>query len=97
MERGWADSPADHGPSVGLSNPGTTVIDVDRIVTDPATMGGVPCIAGTTIPVTTILELLWEGVTPAEILGHYPQLVLADIHACMQSTQTANEPGLDER
>ena len=31
---------------------------------------------------TTNLGLLWEGVTPAEVLGYYPQLVIDDVHAC---------------
>ena len=58
-------------------------------------MGGVPCVAGTRIPVTTILGLLRKGVTPDEIIGYYPQLVIADVDACVQaSTQPTNRPGL---
>lgn len=50
------------------------------------------------IPVTTILGLLWEGVSAAEILGYYPQLDLDDVDACVQyATPTADEPGLDVR
>ena len=71
---------------------------MDRIVTDPAIMAGVPCIAGTRIPVTTILGLLWEGVTPAEVLAYYPQLVIDDVHACVQyATRTADQPEPDQR
>ena len=84
--------------SVELYNLGATVIDVDRIVADPEIMGGVPCIAGTRIPVTTILGLLWEGATPAEVLGYYPQLVIDDVNACTQYTkQVGNELEPDQR
>jgi uncharacterized protein (DUF433 family) len=71
---------------------------VDRIAVDPTIMAGVPCIAGTRIPVTTILGLLWEGASQAEILGYYPQLVLADLDACVQyADQTGTEPEPDQR
>ena len=84
--------------SAGTCNPGVTVIDVDRIVIDPAIMAGVPCIAGTRIPVTTILGLLWEGASPAEVLGYYPQLVMKDLDACVHyAVRTGKEPGLDQR
>ena len=38
---------------------------MDRIVSDPAIMGDVPCVRGTTIPVTTITGLLAENVSAA--------------------------------
>ena len=52
-------------------------------------MGGVPCIAGTRIPVTTILGLLWEGVPTADVLAYYSQLVSDDIIACVQYATAA--------
>ena len=59
-------------------------------------MGGVPCIVGTRIPVNTILGLLWEGASPAEILGYYPLLVPDDVDACVQcAAQTRTEPEPD--
>lgn len=71
---------------------------MDRIVTDPTIMAGVPCIAGTRIPVTTILGLLWEGASQAEILGYYPQLVPDDVNACVQySAQTETKLELGQR
>jgi uncharacterized protein (DUF433 family) len=76
---------------------GITVIEVDRIVINPAIMAGVPCIAGTRIPVTTILGFLWEGSSPAEILGYYPQLVLDDVLACVKyATSSGDELKLNE-
>ena len=81
-----------------MCDPGATVIDVDRIVVDPAIMGGVPCIAGTRIPVTTILGLLWEGVSAAQVLAYYPQLVNDDVLACVQYAASAgDQQGFDQR
>ena len=47
-------------------------------------MGGVPCVRGTRIPVVTILGLLGEGRSPAEVIADYPQLVLDDVLACLR-------------
>ncbi|MGH8984893.1 MAG: DUF433 domain-containing protein [Acidimicrobiia bacterium] len=46
----------------------------ERIATDPAVMGGVPCIRGTRIPVSSILGYLAAGMTHEEILADFPQL-----------------------
>jgi hypothetical protein len=43
---------------------------MDRIVADPAIMGGVPCVRGTRIPVATIAGLLAEDVTVQDVLEH---------------------------
>jgi uncharacterized protein (DUF433 family) len=40
-------------------------------------------VAGTRIPVVTILGMLGEGMTSSEVLGYYPQLVLDDVLACL--------------
>ena len=50
-----------------------------RITTDPARMGGVPCIRNLRIPVATVVEMIADGMTPAEILKTYPDLEAADI------------------
>jgi uncharacterized protein (DUF433 family) len=57
---------------------------VDRVVIDHRVMGGVPCVRGTRIPVATILGLLGEGLSPAEVIADYPQLVLDDVLACLR-------------
>jgi catechol 2,3-dioxygenase-like lactoylglutathione lyase family enzyme len=36
--------------------------------------GGVPCVAGTRIPVATIVGLVANGLTTDEIVAEYPQL-----------------------
>ena len=65
---------------------------MDRIVADPAIMGGVPCVRGTRIPVATIAGLLAENVTAQEVLQHYPQLTAQDVQACR-----AHTAGRDQR
>ena len=39
-------------------------------MTVPAIMGGVLCVAGTRIPVATILGLLWKEASSAQILPY---------------------------
>jgi len=41
---------------------------MDRVAIDHRIMGGVACVRGTRIPVATILGLLGEGLTPADVL-----------------------------
>jgi len=47
-------------------------------------MGGVPCIAGTRIPVVTILGLLGDDMPIAEALALNPQLARDDVLACLR-------------
>jgi len=42
-------------------------------------MGGVPCIRGRRIPVATVVGLIADGMTEAEILAAYPDLEQQDI------------------
>ena len=50
-----------------------------RITVDPAQMGGVPCIRGLRIPVSTVVGMLADGMSEAEILSAYPDLEGADL------------------
>ena len=54
-----------------------------HIWSDPARCGGKPCIRGTRIWVSLILDLLASGSTTEEILSDYPQLKRDDIRACL--------------
>jgi uncharacterized protein (DUF433 family) len=57
----------------------------DRISVDLDICGGKPCVKGTRIPVTAVLELLEDGVTFDEILtDYYPGLSIEDMKACLQ-------------
>jgi uncharacterized protein (DUF433 family) len=54
-----------------------------RIAVDPQVCGGQPCIRGTRIYISIVLDGLAEGLTPSEIIDHYPQLAIDDIHAAL--------------
>jgi uncharacterized protein (DUF433 family) len=55
-----------------------------RITKEPGKRGGRPCVRGTRITVSDVLELLASGMTHAEILEDYPSLDLEDIVAVLQ-------------
>ncbi len=50
-----------------------------RITIDPDKLGGAPCIRGFRIPVATVVDMVAEGMTFAEILRDYPDLQAEDI------------------
>ena len=54
-----------------------------RVVSDPKVLGGEPCIRGTRIHVAVVLDSLAEGLTPAEIVDHYPPLKEDDVRAAV--------------
>ena len=51
---------------------------LDRISINPEICGGKPCIKGTRIWVTLVLDFLADGMTEAEVLAEYPQLTHED-------------------
>jgi len=56
-----------------------------RIAVDPTIHFGKPCVAGTRIPVQSVLELVREGVAFDRIIrDYYPDLEAEDIRACIQ-------------
>jgi uncharacterized protein (DUF433 family) len=56
---------------------------LDRISIDPAICGGKPCIRGTRIWVSLVLDMLASGTTEAELLADYPQLTHEDVLAAI--------------
>ncbi len=56
---------------------------LDRISIDPAVCGGKPCIRGTRIWVSLILDLLADGMPETELRAEYPQLTHEDILAAI--------------
>jgi uncharacterized protein (DUF433 family) len=54
-----------------------------RISIDPAVCGGKPCIRGTRIWVSLILDMLAAGTTEAELRSEYPQLTHEDVLAAI--------------
>ncbi|MCA9858489.1 MAG: DUF433 domain-containing protein [Thermomicrobiales bacterium] len=55
----------------------------ERIVRDPEILKGKPVIRGTRISVGIIIDRLWNGVTPEEIVEDYPSLSLDDVRAAL--------------
>ena len=56
---------------------------LDRISIDPAICGGKPCVRGTRIWVSLILDLLAGGMSEADVRTEYPQLAHEDILAAI--------------
>ena len=57
----------------------------ERITVNPSIHFGKPCVAGTRIPVQSVLELVSEGLSFEEITqDYYPDLEIEDIRACIQ-------------
>ncbi len=56
---------------------------LNRISIDPTVCFGKPCIRGTRIWVSLILDWLASGMTFNEILADYPQLTLQDLYAAL--------------
>ncbi|HEY6562874.1 MAG TPA: DUF433 domain-containing protein [Pirellulaceae bacterium] len=54
-----------------------------RIAIDPRVCFGKPCIRGSRIWVSLIVDNLAEGVSEPELLAAYPQLELDDIRAAL--------------
>lgn len=55
----------------------------ERIAIDSHVCFGKPCIKGTRIWVSLILDFLANGASVEDILNEYPQLVEADIRAAL--------------
>ena len=57
----------------------------EKIAVNPNIHFGKPCVAGTRIPVQSVLELVGEGIPFAEIIrDYYPDLKVDDIRACVR-------------
>jgi uncharacterized protein (DUF433 family) len=58
-------------------------IGLDRITFNPWVMGGKACIRGMRLTVSLIVNLVADGMTPAEIIEAYPELEAAEIQQAM--------------
>ena len=65
----------------------------ERISVDHNIMGGVPCVRGTRIPVTTVVGMVAESMNFDEIVADFPQLTPADIQDSLRYAAAA----VDER
>lgn len=66
---------------------------LERISIDHRVMGGVPCVAGTRIPVATVVGMVASGLSTGQILAEFPQLAAEDVQACLAYAARA----VDER
>jgi uncharacterized protein (DUF433 family) len=55
-----------------------------RITISPGQMGGIPCIRGLRIPVSTVVGMIADGMADAEILRSFPDLQLEDIRESLR-------------
>ena len=56
----------------------------ERISIDPRICFGKPCVKGTRIPASMVLQLIEQGLSPADIIKDcYPDLTVEDIKACL--------------
>ena len=55
----------------------------DRIAANPKVCHGTPCVKGTRISVSLLLDFLAAGDSIDEILRGYPQLTREDVLACV--------------
>lgn len=66
-----------------MTHPMTREELLSRISIDPSVCFGKPCIRGTRIWVSLVLDLLATGTTVAELLQEYPELTEDDVRACL--------------
>ncbi len=59
------------------------MIGLERITSNPKTMGGKPCIRGTRVTVGTVVGLIATGHTESDILELYPYLETEDIRQAL--------------
>jgi uncharacterized protein (DUF433 family) len=61
--------------------------ETERIVEDPAVLGGKPVVKGTRIAVELVLEYLAHNPNFAELFTDYPRLTMDDVRACFAYAQ----------
>jgi uncharacterized protein (DUF433 family) len=61
----------------------------DRIVSNPAILGGKPIVRGTRISVKVILEWVASGATRDDILRKHPHLSAADVEQALAYAASA--------
>jgi uncharacterized protein (DUF433 family) len=61
----------------------TTQQLLERITLEPGKRGGKPCVRSMRITVYDVLGWMGAGMTQEQILAEYPELEVADIHACL--------------
>ena len=60
-----------------------------RITVEANQMGGLPCIRGLRIPVATVVGMVADGMTDADILDAFPDLEPEDIREALRYADEA--------
>jgi len=55
-------------------------VTLDRITVDPGVKGGMPCTRGLRMPVATVVAVVADGMTVAEIVDDLPDLEVDAVH-----------------
>ena len=55
-----------------------------RVTVSPNQMAGVPCVRALRIPVATVIGMLADGMSSADIVRAYPDLEAADLTECLR-------------
>ncbi len=67
----------------------------DRITFDPQVMAGRACIRDTRVPVSLLVNLVANGMTPGEIIEAYPYLEPEDVQQALQYAARLAEEKVD--
>ena len=51
----------------------------ERITTNPDVVGGLPCIRGLRMPIATVVAIVADGMSVAEIIDDFPYLTAEDV------------------
>ncbi len=62
----------------------TVLTGLDRITFDTEIMAGQACIRGMRMPVSVIVNLIANGLSPSEIIADYPYLEPEDIQQALR-------------
>lgn len=73
-------------------------VTFERITVNPDVMGGAPTIRGLRIPVATVVAMVADGMTPAEICRDLPDLTPEDVAESLRfAAETVRERQLPLR
>lgn len=61
----------------------------ERITVDPGQMGGMPCIRGLRIPVASVVAMVADGMSTAEIAIDHPDLEPEDVAEALHHAAVA--------
>jgi len=67
------------------------LLGLDRIIIDPNILGGKACIRGVRISVSSIVNLVANGMTVPEIVAEYPDLEPEDVTQALKYAAWVSE------